>query len=65
MQNIQGNLFTTGGDFQVLKATLNVSEPVRKMAMELAELGWLYKKITTGNFEVGEIRDSFNVAIKS
>lgn len=49
MQNIQGNLFVKVDDFQTLKPSLNVKEPVKKMAMELAELGWLYKKIITDN----------------
>lgn len=64
MQNIQGNLMTSGGDFQVLKPGLNVSEPVRKIVRELSDFGWLYKKITAGNFEAGEVWDSFSVALK-
>jgi hypothetical protein len=46
MQNISGNLIVTDKDFYMLKPSINVSEPVRRIVRELCEIGWLFKKIT-------------------
>lgn len=66
MQNIFGNLIQNNGDVPAtLKPYLNVSDPVRRMVTEISEIGWLYKKITTKNYDVGEIIESFSSAIEN
>ena len=47
MQNISGNLIIFEKDMYSLKASVNVSEPVRKIVRELCDIGWLFKKITS------------------
>lgn len=65
MQNIQGNLIQYNRDIPAtLKPYLNVSEPVRKIVMEISEIGWLYKKATAKSFDTGEIIQSFSLAIE-
>lgn len=46
MQNISGNLIIQDKDFFVLKPTLNISEPVRRIVRELCEVGWLFRKVS-------------------
>jgi hypothetical protein len=47
-----------------LKSSLNVTETVRRMVSELADLGWLHRRITKAGEKEGAVRRALKLAIQ-
>ncbi len=47
-----------------LRSSLAVSDTVRRMISELADLGWLHRRITRGNEREGAVRRALRLAVQ-
>jgi hypothetical protein len=47
-----------------LRSGLNVTDTVRRMVSELADLGWLHRRITKGAEREGAVRRAVRVAVQ-